>query len=156
MNNQTSTLLQGILVRWRLRDPGVLWEISVDVMVGLVKTRFLSPLSPWCLSVAHTVHEHTDIIIVSTCVTVLIALYMCQCCCRYRQLPSTLKDPYFSVPVTLSLLFSKRDLSYITEEWNVVYLYIYQSITVKNESLSTDAVQNVINHCYLSAALMVM
>lgn len=38
--------LWGISVRWQLRDPGVLREISVDVMVGLLKTHFLSLTFP--------------------------------------------------------------------------------------------------------------
>lgn len=41
VSGKASALLWGILVRWRLSDPGVLQEIFLDVTVGLSKTHIL-------------------------------------------------------------------------------------------------------------------
>lgn len=54
VSSKASALLWGILVRWRLSDPGVLQDISLDVTVGLSKTRIMSLTLPGFYPAVHS------------------------------------------------------------------------------------------------------
>lgn len=95
-------------------------KISVDVMVGLLKTHFFLRLSP-------DISLHTHINIVSTRVTVLP--YIQHTCVSAavdaRCLQIHTKPLFFSASVTLS--FHCRS----STSDRVIYLFIYQSIKVR-------------------------
>lgn len=162
VSSRASALLWGILVRWRLRDPGVLHEILVDVTVGLSKTHFLSLTFPWHFT-AHT-HTHTNMSSLSAHV---LASFLTQPIYMCRLASNPYKALFFSASVTLSSYCCKNLKNRLfSHNRRVIRLFICLSFKVKRKLVGKKSrilmviahagVQNIPKHCHLSAALKLM
>lgn len=134
MSSQASSLLRGILVRWRLRDPGVLWEISLNVMVVPFNAHFLSPAFLWHV----TAHIH--------------AYYHCQKTTLHIQhtCGSTAEDAgclqIHTTPVFLYKL-AVKSVPHITEEW-YLFVFIYVSINISVLKWGLKSYSHGHSHCW--------